>query len=219
MSNTDKQKFKQVPRETTRKNYHQKAILSDRQKEIIKQEFSKIWKTCEHEMLEREGLNTITPSRKPLSVVLEEILKKTGILAELKNNYDKNDINNFLKELKLKCPTCGKKLTANIIVGKYLGDDEFWHSFTHLIESSQSSLKNITSKSRPRNRKIASSIPKYQSKRQQNFNQTNNRVKVFLLAVEREDSIKQPVDEFNSNQTFVSFLKQIASQTSFVLNR
>ena len=222
MLKTNKQKFSEMRRETTPENHYKSAVLSQEYKEIIKQEFYKNWKTCEHEMLELEGLNTITPSRQPLSIVLKEILQKHGILAGINGDYQEKNLNKILKELKLKCPTCGKELTANLIVGKYLGDDEFWHSFSNFRKRPQLNLHNLSLQYRPRNTKIDSLYrSKSENKPQQDPHQINNNPKVFLFVVYPQEKAivdypgkelsKERADSLPQNRMIVSLLKQIVS--------
>ncbi|MDJ0726410.1 MAG: hypothetical protein QNJ38_14965 [Prochloraceae cyanobacterium] len=106
------------------------------------------------------------------------------------------------------------------MVGKYLGDDEFWHSFSNFREKRQPTLKNILLKSRPRNTRIeVISGSKYQNKFQQDSNQINNNPKVFLVAVYPQEELianyslkklsKERGDNWFQNEMIVSLLKQI----------
>ena len=131
-------------------------LLSEAQKRRIKAEFYKNWKTCENEMIQRADINTITASRQPMIFALREVLKTTGVLEEIDGKYD-GRINGILEELQLKCCTCGKRLNAYAEVGKYLGDDEFWHSFTNVREERKIPVPNHAKTPRPRNTRIYNS--------------------------------------------------------------
>ena len=130
-------------------------LLSETQKQKIKTEFYENWRTCENEMLSRKNNNTITASRQPMIFALREIMKATGVSEEIGSKYD-GGIHGILDELQLRCPTCGSKLSAHTEIGRYLGDDEFWHSFSNNIKPKRKNplvahhLKNP----RPKNTRI-----------------------------------------------------------------
>ena len=134
-------------------------LLSETQKQKIKTEFYENWRTCENEMLSRKNNNTITASRQPMIFALREIMKATGVSEEIGSKYD-GGIHGILDELQLRCPTCGSKLSAHTEIGRYLGDDEFWHSFSNNIKPKRKNplvahhLKNP----RPKNTRIPQTL-------------------------------------------------------------
>ena len=114
-------------------NLNNVQLLSQQQKQIIRDEFYRRWKTCQNEMIAGEDLNKITSSRQPIMFALKQVMQITGVLNEIDRTYDKY-LSQFLQELDLRCPTCNRKLAKNTKVGKYVGDDEFWHSINNIRE-------------------------------------------------------------------------------------
>ena len=114
-------------------NLNNVQLLSQQQKKIIRDEFYQRWKTCQNEMIEGEDLNKITSSRQPIMFALKQVMQITGVLNEIDRTYNKY-FSQFLQELDLRCPTCNRKLAKNTKVGKYVGDDEFWHSINNIRE-------------------------------------------------------------------------------------
>jgi len=134
-----------------------KNLLSETQKQRIKTEFYKNWKTCQNEMVSRKDSNTITSSRQPMIFALREVMKTTGVSEEIKHKYD-GRINRILDELQLRCRTCGHKLSAHTEIGRYLGDDEFWHSFSNDLSPKRNipvTAHHHIKNPRPRNTRIA----------------------------------------------------------------
>lgn len=153
-------------------------ILSERQKRIIRTEFYKNWKSCENET--KQINNTITSAQQPMMFVLTNLMRNTGVLEEINYKYSGN-VERILNELDLKCATCGKKINAQTLVGRYLGNDLFWQSFGDLAEQpKQMVLKNNPRRSRPKNRRIEN----YKKKQILSAQKNNNRVKYpkFLVA-------------------------------------
>ncbi len=125
--------FKPLP------NLNDSQLLSEQQKQIIKDEFYRHWKTCDNEMVQGEDLKAIAPSRKPIIFALRQTIKTTRIFRKsdrLENTY----LERLLQELDLKCPTCGKSINRDSKVGKYIGNDEFWHGFNKVVELPSLSL-------------------------------------------------------------------------------
>lgn len=160
-------------------------ILSETQKQRIKAKFYESWKSCENETRQQIN-NTMASSQQPMMFVLTEVMRKTGVLAEIEYRYD-GDISKILNELDLRCATCGKKLNPHTEVGKYLGNDEFWHSFGELVETKRLSLENSPRKYRPKNKRIE------EYKKSHISAPKNNRVKRRELLIASIDDSPQVV--------------------------
>ncbi|MDJ0727982.1 MAG: response regulator [Prochloraceae cyanobacterium] len=162
-------------------------ILSESQKQRIKNEFYDTWKTCQNEMVFQGKMNTITSSRQPTIFALREVMRSTGVLAEIEHKFD-GRIDTILEELKLCCRSCGKRLNGYAEVGKYLGDDEFWHSFNNnnVTEKKQIPVRRNIKQSRPKNTRIQNA-----RKSAASTNNNNDRPKSKqLLIVCVDDSIQ-----------------------------
>ena len=61
-------------------NLNNVQLLSQQQKQIIRDEFYQRWKTCQNEMIEGEDLNKITSSRQPIMFALKQVMQITGVL-------------------------------------------------------------------------------------------------------------------------------------------
>ncbi|MGK7917972.1 MAG: hypothetical protein AB4038_20955 [Prochloraceae cyanobacterium] len=107
-------------------------LLSEEQKQKIRQEFYKNWITCDNEMVRQGKSKTVTSSRQPVIFVLREVMKNVGVLDEIEYRPHR-DVHKLINELELSCCTCGKKLDAYTEVGRYLGDDEFWKSHGYIL--------------------------------------------------------------------------------------
>ncbi len=105
------------------------SLLSENQKQRIRTEFYKSWRTCENEKPQDKQKCNWTIFSNPLVLVLPKILKDVGVLDEI--DYEpRKHIKELLAELELTCATCGNQLSPFSEVGKYIEGDEFWHSFS-----------------------------------------------------------------------------------------
>ena len=139
-------------------NLNDMKLLSQQQKQIIRDEFYQRWKTCQNEMIQGEDLNKITSSRQPIMFALKQVMQITGIFNEIDCIYNKY-FSQFLQELDLRCPTCNRKLAKNTKVGKYVGDDEFWHSINNIRELPKLSEKECSQISHGKNNAYSLDTP------------------------------------------------------------
>ncbi|MGF1487730.1 MAG: response regulator [Prochloraceae cyanobacterium] len=145
-------------------NLNDLQLLSQRHKQIVKDKFYKLWKTCHNEMIAGENRLTITPSRQPIVLALKQVMETTGVLNEIRLDYDRY-FHQFFAELNLKCPTCKRRLNPNAKVGKYIGDDEFWHSIDRLrklpkfADNDRSEISKKTTEDRTKNLEKNEKIP------------------------------------------------------------
>ncbi len=105
--------------------------LSQKQKEKIKKEFYKQWKTCENDLTVEKDSKHVSDYSQPLIFVLHRIIQNT--LLEKEINYQPHrDYHELLEQLQLTCSSCGKPLKSKSRVGKYVVSDEFWRSFSYI---------------------------------------------------------------------------------------
>ncbi len=104
-------------------------ILSKQQTKTIREEFYKNWKICSKEMVKREKSNIVTSTRQPVLFVLSQIIQELGLWDKI-NYKPHRDVHKLLKELDLKCATCGRKLGVYSEVGKYSEDEQLWESLS-----------------------------------------------------------------------------------------
>ena len=118
--------------------------LSEKQKEKIRTEFYRQWKTCENEITLSRNSSTVINSSQHLFFVLHTIIKNT--FSEKEINYQTHrDYQQLLNQLQLNCLTCGQPLKPTNTVGKYLGNDAFWRSAGYILDKNNSiSMPNWT---------------------------------------------------------------------------
>ena len=117
-------------------------ILSKQQIKSIREEFYQNWKTCSKEMVKREKSNTVTSTRQPVLFVLSQVIQELGLWDKI-DYKPHRDVHKLVKELDLKCSTCGRRLGVYSEVGKYSEDEQLWKSLNirhakHLTLSSSS---------------------------------------------------------------------------------
>ena len=104
-------------------------ILSKQQIKSIREEFYQNWKTCSKEMVKREKSNTVTSTRQPVLFVLSQVIQELGLWDKI-DYKPHRDVHKLVKELDLKCATCGRKLGVYSEVGKYSEDEQLWESLS-----------------------------------------------------------------------------------------
>ncbi len=102
-------------------------ILSKQQTKRIREEFYQNWKTCSKEMVKGGKGNTVTSTRQPVLFVLRQVIQDLGLWDKI-DYKPHRDVHKLLKELDLKCATCGRKLGVYSEVGKYSEDEQLWES-------------------------------------------------------------------------------------------
>lgn len=104
------------------------AWLTENNKEQIKEALYQNWGSCLNcpDIAREHGQPHWFVPHENLGTVLTEIVVKLGLSADLATiNHDLSitelDINDLVKELKLKCPNCGSQwTTAKDEIGKHL---------------------------------------------------------------------------------------------------
>ena len=105
-------------------------ILSLTDKQIIREEFYKTWKTCAKERQKTPPKSLNSSSGQLLVFVLHRLIIKTGIDKKIKYQPHQH-LYKLVKEIGLTCATCGNELNA---------DSQVWEALKENVNSG-SSLK------------------------------------------------------------------------------